>query len=255
VKEAKKKETRQRVNNAGAGTARHARTVRSSSLAPDSCRFARPPPPLQRAAALFQPPRVAFCTCIRPRRVGVAEPVAAHEMPRRCTQCASNTASALRPSAPAGRWRSAQPATDGKLPATRSGTPAAGGKRRRAAAAQQRPPTLTSERCRGCAAAPRAAPLPPRVHAHVTYKHETHMIGPAARARGAAGAALTALPRKAEGARPPGAMEKAEADATKAARRAHALVLYMAVEVPATLRVSQTGLLVPGGRDGLEPDF
>ena len=55
-----------------------------------------------------------------------------------------------------------------------------------------------------------------------------YMIGPHARARGAAGAVLTALPRKAEGARPPGAMEKAEADATKAARRATVLVAYIA---------------------------
>ena len=58
----------------------------------------------------------------------------------------------------------------------------------------------------------------------VNIQAATHIIGPAARARGAAGAALTALPRKAEGARPAGAMEKAEADATKAARRAHVLV-------------------------------
>lgn len=53
------------------------------------------------------------------------------------------------------------------------------------------------------------------------------MTGPAERARGAAGAALTTLPRKADGARPAGASEKAEADATNAARRATAFDEYM----------------------------
>merc|ERR1719409_1732370 len=53
------------------------------------------------------------------------------------------------------------------------------------------------------------------------------IMGPAARARGAAGAAFTALPRNALGARPPGAMEKAEADATKAARAATVFIAYI----------------------------
>jgi hypothetical protein len=57
------------------------------------------------------------------------------------------------------------------------------------------------------------------------------MTGPQARARGAAGAALTALPRKAEGARPAGARENAEADATKAARATAAFVNMMRVSL------------------------
>ena len=73
----------------------------------------------------------------------------------------------------------------------------------------------------------------------------THMTGPQARARGAAaGAALTALPRKAEGARPPGAIEKAEAEATNAARRATALVEYMVAAVEPAEHSSRVLLLV-----------
>ena len=80
--------------------------------------------------------------------------------------------------------------------------------------------------CRGRSAAPPARSL------SLNFGGGTHIMGPAARARGAAGAAFTALPRNALGARPPGAMEKAEADATKAARAATVFIAYIVAREP-----------------------
>ena len=61
-------------------------------------------------------------------------------------------------------------------------------------------------------------------------------MGPMERPRGPAGAVATALPRNADGARPPGAMEKADADATKAARAATDLAYIVTAKLGETPR-------------------
>ena len=86
----------------------------------------------------------------------------------------------------------------------------------------------------GIVAGQPAQPPPPR-HRHNLWCC-TYIMGPMERPRGPAGAVATALPRNADGARPPGAMEKADADATKAARAATDLAYIVTAKLGETPR-------------------